>query len=154
MTRTNVPAIALLVSLALLVALPAASAEQKEWDQAAVTELAKQLAEVTRSIRQATRRAEPPGHGSGLRLAHLQGQDDLRMLQNSVNSLARQLENGVGREETYSTFRRIRTLRNDLAETARRFIREPAPEKLQQVQGALDQLALFYAAEDAAATAS
>ena len=147
MTRKTVPAIALLAGLALLVALPAASAEQKEWDQVAVTEFAKQLAEAAGSIRQAARRAEPPGPGSGLRLAHLQGLDDLRRLQNSVNSLARQLENGVGREESYPTFRRILTLSNDLARTARRFIREPTPpSKLQQAQVALDRLAPFYAA--------
>ena len=63
-------------------------------------------------------------------------------------------EKGEGREETYSTFRRVRTLRNDLARTAGRFIGEPAPAKLQQAQGALDQLAPFYAEEDSAATAS
>jgi hypothetical protein len=141
---------ALFTSLALFVALPAASAEQMEWDQAAATELAKQLAEATSSIRQAARAAERPGHGSGLRTAHLQSLDDLRRLENSVNSLARQLEDGVGREETYPTFRRVWALRGDLARTARRFIREPAPSKLQQVQGTLDQLALFYAAETAA----
>jgi hypothetical protein len=69
-----------------------------------------------------------------------------------VNKLARQLENGVGRDDTHATFRRVRALRNELARTARRFIREPAPDKPQQAQGALDQLIPFYAAEDAAAT--
>ena len=154
MTRTTVLALSSFAGLALLVAQPAASAEQKEWDQAAVTELAQQLAEGAGNIRQAARSAERPPPGSGLRRAHLQALDDLRRLQNLVNSLVRQLEDGVGMEDTYPTFRRIRTLRNDLAQTARRFIREPAPSKLQELQGALDRLALFYAGEASVATAS
>jgi hypothetical protein len=154
MTRMTVPVIALTAGLALFTALPAASAEQQEWDQAAATELAKQLAEATGSIRQAARSGERPGPGSGLRNAHLRALDDLRRLENMINRLARQLEDGAGREATYPTFRRVRALRDDLARTARRFIREPAPTKLQQIDRAFDRLDLFYAAKDSAARAS
>ena len=139
------PTASAIVFIALLVASPAASADQKTWDQAAVTELAQELAQATASIRRAARASERPGPGSGLRTAHLQALDDLRRLEHSMNRLARQLQDGVGREETYPTFRRVWTLRGDLARTARRFIRDPAPSRLTQVQSALDELARFYA---------
>ena len=146
MTR---PALALLACLGMLVALPAL-AEPNEWDQAAVTELAKQLAEAAGDLRQSVRRAAPSNAGSQRRV-RFQVLDDLRVAENAVNSLARRLESGEGREETYPTFRRIRTLRNDIAMQARRaFITEPTLSKLETARGLLAQLEPYYAAEEAA----
>ncbi len=138
-----------LVGLALCAAVPGAAAAS-EWDQAAVTELAKQLADAAGNVRQSVRRAPPPGPGTSQRRLHFQALDDLRVLQNSINSLARQLEAGVGREETFPTFRRIRTLSNDIAQIAQRAdIREPTLGKLQTAAGVLGELAPFYAPEEA-----
>jgi hypothetical protein len=67
-----------------------------------------------------------------------------------VNSLHRQLQAGGDRESTYPTFRRIRMLRRDLAQNARRaMITEPTLTKLQQAREILDRMEPFYAAEEA-----
>ena len=52
-------------------------------------------------------------------------------------------------EETYPTFRRIRTLRNDIAMRARQaFIAEPTLTKLETARVLLEQLAPYYEAEE------
>jgi len=149
MTRTIRAGFTLLALTALLVSLPAASAT-REWDQAAVTGIAKQLAEVAGDLRSSVRRApEPPGRAA--RRARFQALDDLRVVQGSVTSLLRQLEGGAGQAETYPTYRRIRMLRRDIAQHARRaLITEPTLGKLEKARGLLDQLDPFYAAEVAA----
>ncbi len=147
MTRTTWPGFALLTLLGLLVALPSA-AEPKEWDQAAVTELAKQLAESAGDLRHSVRRAPTPPSGSQRRV-RFQVLDDLRVAANSINSLARRLESGEGRAETYPTFRRIRVLRNDLAVQARRAnITEPTLSKLETARELLEKLSRDYEAEE------
>ncbi len=150
MTPTTRTGVALLAVISLLVAAPAAT-ETQDWDQAAVTEIAKQLAAVAGDLRSSVRRApQVPGHRRARR-ARVQALDDLRVAQGSINSLMRQLEAGAGREETYPTYRRIRTLRRDIAQNARRaLITEPTLGKLKTARGILDQMALFYAAEVAA----
>ena len=64
MRLTMRSALVLLVPLGIFVALPAAS-ETKEWDQAAVTALAKQLAAVAGDLRSSVR--EPSEAHSGRR---------------------------------------------------------------------------------------
>ena len=149
MTPTTRAGVALLTVIGLLVAVPAAT-ETQEWDQAAVTELAKQLAAVAGDLRSSVRRTPELGHRRARR-ARSQALDDLRVAQGSVNSLLRRLEAGEGREETYPTYRRIRSLRRNIAQNARRaLITEPTLGKLEAARGILDQMALFYAAEVAA----
>jgi hypothetical protein len=88
-----------------------------------------------------------PGHSQ--RRVRFQALDDLRVAENSVNRLASRLEGGDGREETYPIFRRIRTLRNDIAAQARRAsLTEPTISKLETARELLDQLAPFYAPEE------
>ena len=147
MRSTTRPAFALLASLGMLVALPA-TAEQKEWDQESVTKIAKQLAEAAGDLRQSVRRTPPPTAGSQRRV-RFKALDDLRVIENAINSLARRLEAGDGREETYPTFQRIRTLRNDIAmRTRQAFITEPTLTKLETARGLLAQLEPYYAAEE------
>ena len=150
MTPTNRAGVALLTVVGLLVAGPAAT-ETLEWDQAAVTQLAKQLATVAGDLRSSVRRTpEFRGHRR-IRRARSQALDDLRVAQGSVNSLLRRLEAGEGREGTYPTYRRIRSLRRNIAQNVRRArITEPTLGKLEAARGILDQMALFYAAEVAA----
>ena len=147
MKRVKWSEFSFLILLGLLLALPSA-AEPKEWDQAAVTELAKQLAESAGDLRHSVRRI--PTVTSGIqRRVHFQVLDDLRVAANSINSLARRLESGEGRAETYPTFRRIRLLRNDLAVQARRaHITEPTLSKLESARGLLEQLSLYFEAEE------
>ncbi len=147
MTHTTWPRFILLPLLGLLVAL-ASAAEPKPWDQAAVTELAKQLAESAGDLRDSVRRG-PTSPSASQQRVRFQALDDLRVAANSVNSLARQLEAGAGREETYPTFRRIRMLRNDLAVQARRAnITEPTLSKLETARELLEKLNPYYEAEE------
>ena len=136
----------LFVLLGASVALPT-SAQAKEWDQEAVTALAKQLAEAAGDVRSSVRNAPPPP-GTQRRVRH-QALDDLRVMENSVNHLARRLEAGEGLDETFGTYQRIRTLRNDIAQQARRAnITEPTLSKLETARGLLDELSAYYEVAD------
>ena len=140
-------ALVLLVPLGILVALPAAS-ETKEWDQAAVTSLAKQLAAVAGDLRSSVRELPEAHSGRKQRRWRAQVLDDLRVAQGSANSLLRQLEAGAGREETYPTYRRLRMLIRDIAQNAQRgWLTEPTLGKLEAARVPLDQLGPFYAPE-------
>ena len=151
MRPINGPLLAMFACLGMLVAQPAA-AEPKEWDQAAVTEIAKQLAEAAGDLRVSVRRTPPATAGSQRRV-RFQALDDLRVAESSINSLARRLESGEGREETYPTFKRIRTLRNDIAMQARRAnITEPTLSKLAAAGELLEQMASYYEAYEAEET--
>ncbi|MBW2697953.1 MAG: hypothetical protein JRE70_15840 [Deltaproteobacteria bacterium] len=138
------PTLAWLTCLGVLLA-PPAMAEPTAWDQATVTALAEQLASSAGDLRNSVRRA-PPLPGLTQRRARAQVLDDLRVAENSINSLARRLAAGAGREDTYPTFRRIRTLRNDIARQVQRaHITEPTISKLEAARELLDQLMPFYA---------
>lgn len=147
MARTLSLALASLMAVGLVTA-QAAGAEPKAWDQAAVTALAKELAAAAGDVRQSVRQS-PQGTSAGRasRNRH-QALDDLRVIENSINHLARRLEAGEGREDTRPTYQRIVTLRNDIAMRARRaLILEPTLTKLETARGLLEQLSPYY--EDA-----
>jgi hypothetical protein len=139
----------LLVLVCASVLIPiSAAAQAPEWDQSAVTKLAEQLAQSAGDLRRSVRRA-PPLPSRSQRRARYRILDDLRVAEGSINSLARQLAAGSDREETFPTFRRIRTLRNDIANQIRRTqIGEPTLSKLETARELLEQLAPFYAAEE------
>lgn len=140
-------AFALAVLLSTVVLPSLAEDEGKAWDQAVVTDLAKQLAETAGDLRTSVRRTPIPQSGS-MRRNQFRVLDDLRVISNSINSLARRLESGEGRSETYPTFRRIRMLRNDLAVQVRRVgFGEPTVTKLAAAKGLVDQLNPFYVGE-------
>jgi hypothetical protein len=122
----------------------------QEWDQAAVTEVAQQLARVGGDLRSSVRR-QPDIQNQGVRRARQQTLDDLRVVQSSVQSLARQLEGGAGRLETYPTYRRIQSLRGRIARNASRaLLTEPTTSKLEAARIVLERMEPFYAAEAAA----
>lgn len=149
MRTPNLPVQTLLALIALLVGCPAA-AQPIEWDQETVSELARQLASSAGDLRQSVRRSPTSLAGRGQRRVRHQALDDLRVAENAINRLAARLEAGEGREETYPTFRRIRTLRNDIAVHARRaHILEPTLSKLEMARGLLEQLAPYYEPEEA-----
>ena len=131
----------------LLVGIPSL-ADSAEWDQSAVTKIAQQLADVAGDLRRSVRNA-PPMQARTQRRARFQALDQLRVAENSINSLARQLAAGGGREETYPTFKRIQMLRNDVASMAQRaHLTEPTLSKLGQAAVLLTKLEPFYAPEE------
>ena len=147
------PAFALLAALVLSLgslATPAAATVSKEWDQAAVTKIAKELASAAGDLRQTVQITPPTGtHERGHRRLRHEALDNLRVIENSINSLASQLEAGQGRIETYPTFRRIRRLRHHIARSAQiARITEPTLSKLNRAGALLRQLEPYYAAEE------
>jgi hypothetical protein len=100
----------------------AAAAELAAWDQKRVAALAKELAD---AVGKAAVEADK-GKGSrvdvGKERAYYEMREDLRLAKNTARHLAKELEDGKGREETYPTYRRLKTIRNDAAENARRAV--------------------------------
>jgi hypothetical protein len=138
----------LILFFSMFATMPAA-AEPKEWDQAAVTKLAKELANAAGDLRRSVR-STPPSDLLNQRRLRQDALDDLRVVENSVNSLATRLEAGEGREETYPTYRRIQRLRARIARNARLArLTEPTVSKLATARVLLEQLEPYYQAEEA-----
>ena len=148
MRRTICTLLALFTILVVSCAGPVAPEQaEAKWRQDTVTALARDLVGVAGDLRDSVRR-EPTSVPVGVRRARLQALDDLRVAQGSIRSLARQLEGGAGRVETYPTFRRIQILRRDVARNARRaMLTEPTLSKLEAARELLLKLEPFYAAE-------
>jgi hypothetical protein len=115
------------------------------WDQAVVTELALTLKDTVADVRNMARQNPPAvGAGQAARAQH-QARDDLRVLQSVTRSYHQRLAKGEGRDKTLGTFKRIRLLRRDLEEKARRvMVPQATLDKFAVAQGVLDQLAAYY----------
>lgn len=138
----------LILFLSMFATLPAA-AEPKEWDQEVVTKLARELADAAGDIRRSVR-SRPPSDQLNQRRLRQDTLDDLRVVENSVNSLATRLEAGEGREETYPTYRRIRRLRARISRNAGlAALKQPTVPKLERARELLEQLEPYYEAEEA-----
>jgi len=109
---------ALLLGLAL--APLAAEAELPKWDQARVTNIANELAEAVNKASLEVDKQKGSRVDVSKERAFYELREDMRLVKNSTRHLSKELQQGKGREETYPTFKRIKTLRNDAAENARR----------------------------------
>jgi hypothetical protein len=108
------------LALALALVPLAAAAELPRWDQARVTAIAVELSE---SVAKAALEVEKQKGGRvdvSKERAFYEFREDMRLAKNTSRHLAKELQDGKGREETYPTFKRLKTLRNDAAENARR----------------------------------
>ena len=99
-----------------------ASAELARWDQKRVTAIAVELSEAVAKASQDVDRAKGGRVDVGKERAYYEFREDMRLAKNTARHLAKELEGGKGREETYPTFKRLKTLRNDAAENARRAV--------------------------------
>ena len=106
---------------ATLAAAPSiARAELAKWDQARVTAIATELAEAVAKASLEVDKQKGSRVDIGQERAYYEFREDMRLARNTSRHLARELQGGQGREETYPTFKRLKTLRNDAAENARR----------------------------------
>ena len=138
----------LILFLSMFATLPAA-AEPKQWDQEVVTKLARELADAAGDIRRSVR-SRPPSDALNQRRLRQDTLDDLRVVENSVNSLATRLEAGEGREETYPTYSRIRRLRARISRNADlAALKQPTVPKLERARELLEQLEPYYEADEA-----
>jgi hypothetical protein len=97
-----------------------AAAELARWDPPRVNGIAKELAD---AVAKATVEVEKQKGGRvdvSKERAYYEFREDMRLAKNTSRHLAKELEAGKGRDETYPTFKRLKTLRNDAAENARR----------------------------------
>ena len=123
----------------------AAAVETPAWDQAQVSEIAKELAATIRPLQTALREQPPPQLGSGQTNSQIRLRDKLRQLRNNTDQLVARLEAGDGREETFPIFQRIQELRRSAAEDARRiFISDQVGTSIEATREPLGQLAPFY----------
>ena len=108
------------VALALLAVPLAVRAELAKWDQTRVTAIAAELAEAVSKASLEVDKQKGSRVDVGKERAYYEFREDMRLAKNTSRHLAKELEGGHNREETYPTFKRLKTLRNDAAENARR----------------------------------
>jgi hypothetical protein len=105
---------------ALAAAPSSARAELAKWDQARVTAIATELAEAVSKAAIEVDKQKGSRVDVGKERAFYEFREDMRLAKNTSRHLSKELQGGHGREETYPTFKRLKTLRNDAAENARR----------------------------------
>jgi hypothetical protein len=108
------------LALALLVLPIAAAAELPKWDQPRVTAIANELSEAVAKAALEVDKQKGGRVEVGKERAFYEFREDMRLAKNTSRHLAKELQSGKGREETYPTFKRLKTLRNDAVENARR----------------------------------
>lgn len=115
---TSLRGAALALSLSLMPL--GAAAELPKWDQARVSAIAKELSEAIAKAALEVDKQKGSRVDVGKERAFYEFREDMRLAKNTSRHLAKELEGGHGREETYPTFKRMKTLRNDAVENARR----------------------------------
>ena len=120
-TRT---AALLAVSIAVIASAPAIAQPRPEgapvkWDQARVTQLAKDLNKAVNEAMHAVRKS-PTQQQISQRQSWYDMRESLRLLDNTTGHLQSELQKGASREETLSIFNRIESLRKDAEETGRK----------------------------------
>jgi hypothetical protein len=105
---------------ALLLLPIGAAAELPKWEQPRVTAIATELSEAVAKAALEVDKQKGGRVEVGKERAFYEFREDMRLAKNTSRHLARELQDGKGREETYPTFKRLKTLRNDAVENARR----------------------------------
>jgi hypothetical protein len=107
------PAIRSVVLAACLLALAGGARAELAWDQAKITELAKQLEAATDALSDTFRRQPPPTLGSPQRKPFYLLKQEVRQLRREARVMSRALQRGADRDETQPSF-------DNLMETVRR----------------------------------
>jgi hypothetical protein len=131
---------AVMLALAFSVSSGAATA----WDQAKVTDLAKQVAQATVELRAIVEKNpdKPPG---AARKAQYSAREDLRLLVSATKRLAKRLAAGAGRDETEGLYQRAANLRSDAEAEARRAdMLANTKTQAEKTLALLDQLGAYY----------
>jgi hypothetical protein len=145
MTASNTFRTALAAAVAgLALAAGHASAELAQWDQARVTQYAQELEKACSELQRALD-AQPTYTTPINQRSYYQASDDIRVMSNSAAHLVAELKGGKGREQTYPTFKRIRSLQHNAQEEGRKaLIPENIMEKATPVGGSIIKLAPYY----------
>jgi hypothetical protein len=118
--------------------------EPVKWDQARVTQLAKELnAAVDEAVQQL--RKSPTQHQIGQRQSWYDMRESLRLLSNTTGHLYKELQKGASADETRAIFNRIESLRKDAEETGRKSALEESVMEALVKAGALhNQMRPYY----------
>ena len=129
-----------------LLGIPASSAYADDWDQAKVTEIAKQLASSVDSVyRELNRGAAGTQLGSGQATNALRLKDRVRVARNEARHLSKALQGGKGHDDTVHAWKRLMTLVRDAREVGRKmFLEAPLQKDIEKANEFLDQLGPFY----------
>ena len=126
----------------------AGGAQEREWDQAKVAEIAQELPPAINDVHTALLNEVPPGVAAGQDRAMRRLRDLTRRMRNEARHLATELEAGKGHEDTLPIFENLMVMLRDARVDARRMFRtEPLNEKIATARGVLDQLAPYYDAQ-------
>jgi hypothetical protein len=125
-----------------------AGAELPKWDQKRLTAIATELADAITKAAVEVDKAKGSRVDVGKERAYYELREDIRLAKNTARHLVKELEGGHGREETYPTYRRLATIRNDAAENARRAVMpDAAVDAITAAGGLLLRLRPYYEEE-------
>jgi hypothetical protein len=127
----------------IALASPATALDVEEWDQKQIASLATQLESVVNKLYESARvdTWEPMTRKNVIYLIV----QDLKTLKRLTERLARQLNEGEGREATSALFERIgRVVRDIRAKRGMAPILEDSEDEIDEARGQLNALAAFY----------
>lgn len=117
----------------------------KEWDQAAVAELAGKLATEVKAARAEARKLGPPNVGSMQARAHWNLMDLLRVLERETSRLHRAIGEGTGRAELQPAYNRMwLTIRNAQEEGRRLMIPKQIDQHFEAAEKVLAELDAYF----------
>lgn len=119
--------------------------ESKAWDQQAVTAIAKDLAESLSEVEDAFRNEPGNMMPTGDQRSRHAAKQDLRRLRRETRHLARELESGMGREETLNIFLKVQELTHDAARNGKRAaLTKPTLDHVEEGRTHLMKLAPYF----------
>jgi hypothetical protein len=142
---SSVLRISIVSFLALAVSGATARADVVAWDQAKVTEIAKQLTSATQDLYDTFYKQLPPTAGSGQSKEFYRLKQVTRIMKTEARELAEQLGKGAGHDETLPSYESLmENVRRARELGARIFATEDLKQKATAVRGLLNQLGPYY----------
>lgn len=136
---------AVITAVLALALATSARAEVTPWDQAKVTELAKQLEAATNALNETFRRQPTPSAGSMQSRAFFRLRHEIRSLRRDARSLSRALQTGEGHDATLPSFMSLmQTVAAARDEAPRVFSSVDVVERADAARAILNQLSPYY----------
>jgi hypothetical protein len=137
-----------LFAFAVLALAASAAAEVTPWDQARVTELAKQLQQATQALYDTFYKQPTPQRGSGLSREYQRLKHEVRRVRVEARQLATQLAGGEGHDETLPSYEDLmQTVRRAQDHARRVFSTSDVQDRAEAVRAILDQIRPYYEPE-------
>jgi len=138
------------VAVCLLALATAARAELAPWDQAKVTDLAKQLEAASAELLSSFRAQPAPTRGSAQRRSHALLRQDITKLRNGARALSTALQGGATKDQTLGRYRSLMQIVRRAQDHARSvFSGAPVAQRADAAREILNQLTPFYDANAA-----